>query len=396
MKDQINDFIKFIQAAQVDSKEELIKKVTEKFTLYQNGPALYWCDDFAVRFCYSKCGCNRKGSFPNTVIGISKLYLYDHIPVFVVLVSKGKPNVIYLINSTFIKKVSQSSKKLEINNLRGSINGSDLELTPYNIPNEPDNFDKLFGFHVALDWDENIERIVENTKNPQRSLLPPFQPDSDATKNILNAPDRASAFTKSLNYIELLKDLNGRCQSMKDAIFAASHNPNNNIRGRLIEILITEDEDRRIELLRQLKNQELTIPTYRSKNGLGDYHREFANPKDDTYTDIKTKIMYKESCPKMFNIDKFLECMSKDNSVFLFFFIGIDDKGNIQTQLVSTFHKDLIENMKYQSHWSGKNRRGTTQLDGQVIENILSNADFKNEINIEKSCDKLREMIKLK
>ena len=59
------------------------------------------------------------------------------------------------------------------------------------------------------------------------------------------------------------------------------------------------------------------LPVYDTENGLGDYVRRFESA--DTYTDIKTKILYLDSNTKAYNVDKFLKCMGEERSVFRFF-----------------------------------------------------------------------------
>ena len=96
-----------------------------------------------------------------------------------------------------------------------------------------------------------------------------------------------------------------RCEKCKNEILVASHIENVNIRGRLIESLITADDDERDSIVRNLKYLEQALPAYDTKNGLGDYCVEFDNLC--TYTDIKTKVVYLASNPKAYNIDKFLD-----------------------------------------------------------------------------------------
>ncbi len=60
------------------------------------------------------------------VISLSKLEKYDGIPCFVVVVRRGLDNLIYMINTTFIDKVSHSSQSLRIDNIRGSVLGSNI------------------------------------------------------------------------------------------------------------------------------------------------------------------------------------------------------------------------------------------------------------------------------
>lgn len=159
----------------------------------------------------------------------------------------------------------------------------------------------------------------------------------------------------------------------------ASRIENVNIRGRLIEALVTSDDETRAKLKQALAKAESELPIYDTKNGLGDYRVSFSN--GNTYTDIKTKIVYLDSNPKAFNIDKFLEVMSEDNSVFLFYFIGIDEKEIVNTALCSVYHKELTETTVKQFHWAGRNSRGVTQFIGKVLNDIINSKPFKNNID---------------
>ena len=121
------------------------------------------------------------------------------------------------------------------------------------------------------------------------------------------------------------------------------------------------------------------MPTYDTKNGLGDYYVRFDN--GDTYTDIKTKVIYLNSNPKAYNIDKFLKQMADSRSVFLFFFIGIDENSIFKTLLCSVYHKKLIDNVIFQFHWAGRSTRGVTQFSGTAIDEMLQELSFHNDID---------------
>ncbi|MCM1117567.1 MAG: hypothetical protein NC342_08535 [Pseudoflavonifractor sp.] len=75
----------------------------------------------------------------------------------------------------------------------------------------------------------------------------------------------------------------------------------------------------RAKLLVEIRNIEKILPTYDSRNGLGDYIVHFKS--NDVYTDIKTRVMYLDSNPKAYNVDKFLRQMADEKSVFMFFLL---------------------------------------------------------------------------
>lgn len=384
----VHQFIQFIDNNKdINTKEEMIENVCKHFAMIKDGRAVYHTNFFAVVFCYSK-----NNSFSNVVLSLSKLEKYDHIPCFVVLVKKDLENVMYLINTTFLDKISHSSQDLRVDNIRGSILGSNIrkELPEISKKNIPTDFDDLFAYHKGFTWQENIERLVESTNNIKPNVEKTVL-DENEQANLFSSPDRAAKFISSNDYSELLQDLRSRCETVKDAILAASRIDNVNIRGRLIEVLITSDNEERCKLLEDLGNVEQLLPTYDTKNDLGDYVRSFTN--SDSYTDIKTKILYLDSNPKAYNIDKFLKCMGKEKSVFMFFFVGIDKTGVFNTILCSVFHDKLLNTTLLQHHWSGRGTRGTAQFNGKTINELLNEQPFVNSIDKDKSIDFLHRLL---
>ena len=358
------NFLSFLEKnREVNNKDELIARVRDTFELIQDG-IVFHSDAFALRFCYS-----RKGTFSNTVLSLSKLEKYDHIPFFVVLVVGCNVNRVFLANSTFIAKVSHSSQDLAMDKIRGSINGGDI-LKEYNgLPNIPENFEDLFAIHHGLTWEDNFARIVEATTQIvprlQRELL------TEVDKQVLySAPERAERFLQSEDYGALLQDLEERCQAVYEAIIVAARIENINVRGRLIEALITSDEQERKKLLEELRNVENNYPYYEPRNEIGDYIRFFNNSK--TYTDIKTKVLYLNSNPKAYNIDKFLRLHSQEKTVFLFYFVGINEMGKIKICLCSVFHPRLLSSTILQHHWAGRSTRGVAQFQGKALNALIA------------------------
>ncbi len=384
----VNTFVRLIEDNKhINTKEGLISIVSNKFSMVKDGRAVYHTDFFAVVFCYSK-----NNYFPNVVLSLSKLEKYDHIPCFVVLVKKDFDNTIYLINTTFLDKISHSSQDLRIDNIRGSFLGSNIRtcIKEINRYNRPEDFDELFSYHQGFTWQENLERLVESTNNIHPAKAKEVL-NEEELDNLFNAPGRAVNFIESDDYNILLQDLRKRCNDVKDAILVAAHIDNVNIRGRLIEALITSNEEDRNRLLRNLCDIEHLLPTYDTKNDLGDYTRTFDN--SDSYTDIKTKILYLDSNPKAYNIDKFLKCMGKDKSVFMFFFVGIDDTGIVNTILASVFHNKLQDTTLLQHHWAGRGTRGVAQFNGKTINELLNEESFVNRINEDESKHFLKTLL---
>lgn len=389
MNDICNAFVRFITTeAPRHNKDELIKAATAKFGLVKDRK-VYRSDFFAVRFSYSK---SPSDSFSNTVLSLSALEKYDRLPFFTVLARRDADNLILLSNTTFLKKISHSSQQLSLDNIRGSFNGSDIIRSYGTLRNCPKDFNDLFAIHQGFEWKDNLIRLVE-TSSDIKSVKQPFRPSDAEKTSIYKSVDRAVEFIRSDNFQELKDDLDKRCDLVRNEIIVASRIENTNIRGRLIESLITADDTERDQIIRCLMNMELSLPVYDTKNGLGDYCVEFDNGK--TLTDIKTKIIYLHSNPKAYNIDKFLKQMSDQNSIFLFYFIGIDADSIFNKILCSVYHNKLIENTIFQSHWSGRSSRGTSQFNGNAINEMLREHPFANKIDEGKCKAFLDSMINL-
>lgn len=388
MNQKVHEFVQLIENNRgLNTKEEMIETVSKQFPLVKEGRTLYHTPFFAVVFCYSK-----NKSFSNVVLSLSKLKKYDHIPCFVVLVKRDLDNAIYMMNTTFLDKISHSSRNLRVDNIRGSFLGSNIrkEFEEIGRSNDPSDFDDLFAYHQGFTWQENIERLVEHTNNIKPNKVK-AELDEVERDNLFKAPERAKKFVESEDYNILLDDLRDRCEKAKDAILVASHIDNINIRGRLLEVLITSNPDERTQLLMELGQIEQLLPTYDTKNDLGDYVRCFEN--SDTYVDIKTKILYLNSNPKAYNIDKFLKYMGKEKTVFMFFFVGVDVTGAVSTILVSVFHDKLLETTLLQHHWAGKSTRGTAQFNGKTINELLKEDPFVNKIDESESKKFLEELL---
>lgn len=352
------------------SKEEILQTLQNTFTLVKDR-SVYSCPEFAVRVCSSK---NR--SFSNTVLSLSSLLKYDDKP-FIVILDTPNGCELFLANTTFLKKISHSSHELRNDNIKGSFNGSDILASYDGIKNIPSNFSELFAIHQAFTPKENIERLVEATNNivPHKTK---FDVDEKSEKIILNAPVRAIEFLESDYFQELREDLDARVDRVKDEIVIAAFNDNVNLRGRLIEELITSDDPQTIRALtKSLRDGTmLSINTYQ---GLGDYGRLFDGFV--TETDIKTKVLFLQSAPKAYNIDKLLQFLSEEESVYLLFLIGIAEDDEIHTKLISVFDSELLSATKVQFHWAGRSSRGVTQFDGHELEKII----FSNQITIDES-----------
>lgn len=373
---ELATFIKYIKSKDgIGNKSILIREAQKKFK-FTKDRSVYYSEYFSVRFSFST-----STGFSNTVISLSNLQKYDGLP-FVVCLVTPKKNILYLTNTTFLRKISHSSQELRINNIRGSLNGSDIVKEFNGLKNSPENFEKLFNIHAELGFEGNLIRLVEATNNISPSgkkfkILPTQK------FTILNAIGRTIKFVGAKEYLQLKAELDAKVQQYKTEILFASFIPNVNIRGRIIEYLIAgEDEKLRTKLIEALRKNSQKIPGFRTKNTLGDYTRIFKNYH--TATDVKTKIMVLSSNPKGYNIDKLLEFLSKEKSVFMFYFIGLEPKKIVNQILISMFQTDLLKSTITLKHWSGRNSRGVTQFEGSIIHQLICSPNNKIDENSSK------------
>ena len=210
----------------IGNKSELIKKVQEKFSLTKDR-SVYYSEHYAIRFSYSS-----SASFANTVISLSNLQKYDDQPFLVCLVTPHK-NILFLANSTFLHKVSHSSQQLRVDNIRGSINGSDIAKDFNGLSNSPENFEKLFSIHAELGFNDNLVRLVEVTNNISPSGTKYVIPSS-VRQTIETAPERAIGFVNSDEYNQLKTELDSKVSRYENEILIAGFIENVNIRILLI------------------------------------------------------------------------------------------------------------------------------------------------------------------
>lgn len=382
-KSQIEKLVQFVKdnAAIVD-KKTFADEMQKKFELKYDKP-IYYCDHFAVRVAFAK-----GKSVPNTIIALSRLKAYDNIPFFVIVVSP-KGHRIVLANTSCINKISHSSQGLRTDNIVGSINYGDIFQTIGEMSNTADNFEALFDFHASNGFDANLERLVENTSNIKGKGTK-FVID-DTNKSVIEASiDRAISFINSEEYKVLKADLDGRVKDVETSILIASMIDNVNLRGRVIEYLITSDENTLKKNIIKALKENLALPAdIKTKNQLGDYQREFE--MYSTETDIKTKVLLLSSNPKGYNVDKLLQFLSEEKSVYMIYLVGINrDDNSIKLRLCSMYDPRL--DVRIYNHWSGRNSRGEVQFDGNGLEKVFADTP-KTTINKEEAKAYLKRLI---
>lgn len=381
---KLQELFSFVSKHQgINDKDKLTKLIVEKFGLTQDRKVFY-CADFAIRF--SK---GAGSSFANTVLSLSNLKKVDDVPFLVCLVAPSE-NHVFLANSSFLRKISHSSQELRVDNIKGSFNGSDIIREFEGISNKPENIERLFAIHREIGFEENLPRLVEATNN----IVPTgrkFDVLPEDERRIMDAPARAARFVVSKDAVTLKKELDARVEQFKNEILVASMIENVNVRGRIIEYLIAgEDQALRKELIVALKTKNV-LPPFKTDNTLGDYQKVFDEFLIET--DVKTKIMVLASNPKAYNLDKILQFLATEKSVFMFYFVGVDPAKIVNTVLVSMFQADLLECTILLKHWSGRNSRGVSQFEGKTIEDLIRNP--KNDVDTKGAVEFLKTLIRL-
>ena len=370
----------------INDKSKLAALISARFGLTRDR-SVFYCEDFAIRFS-SAAGL----SFSNTVLSLSNLKKVDHLPFMVCLVTPSK-NHVFLANTTMLRKISHSSQQLRVNNIKGSFNGSDILREFNGIQNVPANIERLFNIHAGIGFDGNLDRLVEETNNisptGHKYAVSPI-----SRASIMKAPERAIRFVASPDAATLKQELDEKVERHRNEIILAALIENINVRGRIIEYLIAgEDEVLRQEIVLALQSKGAGkgIPAFKTENALGDYQRVFE--EFFTETDVKTKIMILSSNPKAYNLDKLLEFLSREKSVFMFYFVGVAPTSIVNTVLVSMFQADLLHSTILLKHWSGRNSRGATQFEGKTIEDLILNP--RHDIQILSAKSFLEQVIAL-
>ena len=350
----------------INDKSKLAAIISTRFGLTKDR-SIFYCEDFAIRFS-SAAGM----SFSNTVLSLSNLKKVDHLPFVVCLVTPSK-NHVFLANTTMLRKISHSSQQLRVDNIKGSFNGSDIIREFDGIQNVPANIERLFNIHAEIGFEGNLDRLVQETNNISPTGHK-YEVNAVSKASIMKAPERAIRFVASPDAVTLKQELDEKVERHRNEIILAALIENINVRGRIIEYLIAgEDEVLRQEIILALQSKGAGkgIPAFKTENALGDYQRVFE--EFFTETDVKTKIMILSSNPKAYNLDKILEFLSHEKSVFMFYFIGVDPTRIVNTVLVSMFQSELLRSTILLKHWSGRNSRGVTQFEGKTIGDLILN-----------------------
>lgn len=344
-------------------EKDISKKLIEKFDLKLYKSILY-NEFFAMKISL----CNKK-NYSNSVTSLKNLIKFNDVPILNLVMKKNRIDV-YLINLTLIKKVTHSSPNLEINNICGSIVGSDIIKNKFQFDNCLDNIDILFKEHLENDLNQNLKRIINNTKSA-KSKKQKFIPSEHEKKLIFDSINSSYIFIK--NYYEIFTNyISELIKNNEKQIIELRKIENNKVRGTELENLFKNISD--------VKNL--------NKHDLGNFEIDY-----NGFTikiNVISKLIDKKGSPKDYNIDKILKFLSQGNTIYLNLIVGIGDNF-VKSRLISIFDEKLINNINITDKWSGFNRKGCTQYSNETMNMVLDNNE--NIIDFESSKEMLDKFI---
>lgn len=358
----ISFILNFKKAHPEADKERVQSAYIEQFKPEQRR-SVFVGPGFSIRFSEAKTG-----SFSNTVLSLSALQSVDDQPMVVCVV---RPNGVefMLANATFLRKVSHSSHRLRVDNVKGSFNGTDIATDYGGVDNRPENFEQLFGMHAAFTWAENLERLVEAT-NAIVGRDNRFRPTEAQRAVVLAAGDRAATALLSAAFRDVELELHGLVDRRQAEILRAAAIDNVNIRGNAIEQVVTSGAN---------------------AHELGDLVRDLASG-GRLVVDVKTKLADRASAPKAYNIDKMLAFHAEPGSVFAFLMLLVDLSSNgVVTRLVPVLDSMLLDATGIQHHWAGRTSRGVTQLSGR-FDRVLD-LSYAPRVDVERARAFLSELL---
>lgn len=362
LHDAIN-WISTYKSAHPSAGKEAIQSAFARAFGARKRRSVFPLDNYTIRFSEAN-----KPSFSNGVLALSTLQPYDNLPMVICIVRPIRVDF-RLANTTFLKRISHSSRDLRSDNIRGTFLGHDILDDYEGIPNRPSRFAELFAIHGEFTWEENVERLVEATN----SIVPRdnrFQATEAQTRVLLGAPARAAELLQTPVWRDVENELSLKTTKYRQHLFQYSQIDNVNIRGNRIEQLITGDGN---------------------AHDLGDLGFPLT-VSNTLVVDIKTKLLRRASAPKAYNIDKFLHLLSQEDRFFAFFFIGIDAaEDRLITRLTSAFDSAVLSATRIQHHWAGRASRGVTQLVGDL--GALFLPEYRSSVDVEKSQAWLRQLI---
>ena len=345
------------------NKQKIVDYIVSKYNLKKERK-LYLSQNLSIRFSSSKSG------YSNTFLGLKKILENDTKPLIACII-REKQIEFLIANSTFINCISHSSKLLTTNNIKGSANLSNIIKEFSEMRNEPSNFNKLFELHNCIPQKDNIERIVHNTQNI-KSKGKKYNPSESQSKIIHGVVEFTKSLENDSEFINFKNLLIQKVYNLKFEILETSKIDNVNIRGNKIEQILTKGVN---------------------SHDLGDI-LQIINNDNKIIIDIKSKLLNASSSPAAYNIDKLLEAISVKKTYFGYLFIGInDEKKEVKAELLSFIDNFLIDNTNIQHHWSGRNSRGTTQLNDNIKNIFLDN--FESRIDTYKAGIFIDSLIKL-
>ena len=370
MTSELHHVIAFLRTAQ--KREGILTKDRVEFLLAEFG-LVRQRSVFSGKHCAFRVSevSGRSGSFSNVVLSLSALVKYDSQP-FIVCVVREDGLQFLLSNTTLLRKISHSSHRLSLENIKGSFLGHDIIKSYDGLANSEENFDVLFDLHKKIMPQENLQRLVDATADIQ-AVGSWYSPSAQEISTIIKAPQLFASVVQSREFRDIQETLTAIISARSRAIIAAANDRNINTRGNNIEQIISEGLNRH-----SAEDIEFDL-----SSGL------------KLKIDIKTKLTHLGSSPKAYNVDKILKELAKGNVIFAFLFVFIDiEKQQISTKLISILDFNIINMTRVQFHWAGRNSRGVTQLGGNF--DIFTDPKYVERLDIHTAAKFLGDLIVIK
>lgn len=235
MNGRVAELVAFVQqfySRSPDGAKDVVAHATAEHFGLKRVRSLYIGPDFSIRFSIAS-----RGGLSNTILSLSALKPHDCRPLIVCVLRETSVEFL-MANSTFLRKVSHSSRTLSANNVRGSFNGSDIIRQFDGIENRPDNFARLFAIHSEFSWDDNLTRLVESTGNITGTGRRFIVEEAERTA-ILASADLAAELTSHPEYLNIGERLRAVIAERRTEVLAAGAMSNPNLRGNRIEQILT-------------------------------------------------------------------------------------------------------------------------------------------------------------
>lgn len=131
-----------------------------------------------------------------------------------------------------------------------------------------------------------ITKEAQKSTNNIVGRIPKFNVTASAKDEIFNSIQRAKSFISSKDYTNLKNDLNERVKKVQGEIAIAAFIDNVNLRGRVIEYLITDNGSSLKDQIIRALHSEAPLPSFKTEDKLGDYSKKYPSYNTEAETSL--------------------------------------------------------------------------------------------------------------